>query len=165
MACYGVSDFLCAEHRSLALTTRASLRAPGMEVATGGRIRWTGNVTRHDLSPNLVDRIRDGRSGQQGLRVRMQRSCEQFVSAADLYDATQIHYRTPVTHVLAHRQVVRNEHISDAQLALEPEHEIDNLGLHRYVKCRDGLIGNDQLGLNRQCARNAQALPLPAGKF
>ena len=57
-----------------------------------------------------------------------------------------------------HRQIVRHKEIGQAKLFLQiPEH-IDHLRLNGNVQCRDRLIADDKLRINRQSA----AIPLSA---
>ena len=80
----------------------------------------------------------------------------------DLGDLTEIHHRDPVGDVLDHLEVVRDEKVGQTQLLLEVLHEVDDLGLDRDVERRDRLVADDELRLDRQRARDADALPLPA---
>ena len=48
------------------------------------------------------------------------------------------------------------------QLALQVGHEVEDLGLHRHVEGRDGLVGDHQRRVERQRARDADALTLAA---
>ena len=70
-----------------------------------------------------------------------------------------------VADVLDHRQVVGDEQEGDPVLALQPGDQVQHLRAHRNVQRRDRLVGDDQLRVQRQGARDADALPLPAGKL
>ena len=67
-----------------------------------------------------------------------------------------------VADVLDHGQVVRDEQISEAELALQVDHQVEHLGLDRDVERGDRLVGDDQLGLQRERAGDADALALAA---
>ena len=51
------------------------------------------------------------------------------------------------------------------ELALELCEQVDDLRLDRDVERRDGLVGDDELGLQRDGARDADALALAAGEL
>ena len=63
------------------------------------------------------------------------------------------------------RQIVRDEDVGEPELALEPLHQVEDLGLDRDVERRDRLVGDDQLRLERESARDADALALAAGEL
>ena len=67
--------------------------------------------------------------------------------------------------MLDHRQIVRDEQISEPHLALQVHHQIEHLRLDRDVERRHRLVADDQLRLQRERAGNADALALPAGKL
>ncbi len=64
-----------------------------------------------------------------------------------------------------HRHIVGNKQEGDAKLALQVEHQINNLRLNRHIQRRDGLVGNHHFGVQRQRAGYTDALTLPARKF
>jgi hypothetical protein len=43
--------------------------------------------------------------------------------------------------------------------------QFENLGLHRNVERREGLVGDNDGGLHRKNSGDADALPLPPGEF
>ena len=67
--------------------------------------------------------------------------------------------------MLNDRQVVRNEQVREAAVALQVAEQVDDLGLHRDVERRNRFVADDELRLDRQRPGDADALPLPAGKF
>ena len=62
-------------------------------------------------------------------------------------------------------QVVRNEEVGDAELLLQVLQQVDDLRLDRDVERRHRLVGDDQARLDRQGARDADALALPAAEL
>ena len=66
---------------------------------------------------------------------------------------------------LHHRQVVGDEDEGDAELALELVEQRDHLRLDRDVERGDRLVGDDQLGLERQRPGDGDALALAAGEL
>jgi len=84
-----------------------------------------------------------------------------FVGGLD--DAPEIHHRDAVADMLDHREVVRDEKIGQPRSAAGPSAG-DHLGLDRYVERRYRLVADDQPWIERQRARDADALALAAGK-
>ena len=59
-------------------------------------------------------------------------------------------------------EVVGDEQIGEAELLLEILQQVDDLGLDRDVQRRDGLVADDQLGLERERSCDADPLALAA---
>ena len=89
----------------------------------------------------------------------------QLVPAGQLDDLAEVHDRDLVADVPDHGQVVRDHHVGQAQLVLQVLEQVDDLGLDRYVERGDRLVGDDQLGPQRERAGNPDALPLAAGEL
>ena len=62
-------------------------------------------------------------------------------------------------------KVVGDEQIGQPLLALQIHHQVDDLRLDRHVERGDRLVGDDQLGIERQRAGDRDALPLTAREF
>ena len=60
---------------------------------------------------------------------------------------------------------MRDEEVGEIQFALELLQQIHDLRLNRNVERRDRFVGDDKVGVGGERARDADALPLPAGKF
>jgi len=58
-----------------------------------------------------------------------------------------------------------NEQVREAELVLEVVEKVQDLRLDRYVKCRDRLVADDELGIHCERTRNAHALSLTARKL
>ena len=78
---------------------------------------------------------------------------------------SQIHHGDPISQVLDHVQVVRDEQVGQVILGLQILEQVDDLRLNRHVQGRDRFIAHDQLRVQRQGARNADPLALAPGKF
>ena len=59
-------------------------------------------------------------------------------------------------------QVVRDEEVGEVEVALQALEEVDDLGLDRDVERRDGLVADDEVGVERERAREPDALALAA---
>ena len=62
-------------------------------------------------------------------------------------------------------EVVGDEHVRQAELLLQVLQQVEDLRLHRDVQRRDGLVAEDELRVDGEGARDADALPLPAGEL
>jgi hypothetical protein len=64
--------------------------------------------------------------------------------------------------VLDHPQIVGDEQKSETELLLQIEQHVQDLGLDRYVERRNRLVGDDESGVHRERAGNADTLALSA---
>jgi hypothetical protein len=87
---------------------------------------------------------------------------EDLVPWPVLHDATVLHDRHDVADMPHHGQVVADEQVADAELALQVHEQVQDLALHREVERGDRLVADDELGLQGQGAGDADALELPA---
>src|ERR1700720_3136458 len=94
------------------------------------------------------------------LRPRKQRG-----AVGQLDNLAEIHDRDTPADVLDDGDVVGNEEIGETELALQIAQEVDDLRLNRDVERRDWLVADDEPGIKRQRAGDADALALPARKF
>ena len=83
----------------------------------------------------------------------------------DLDDLAEVHHRDPVGDLADDGQVVGDEHVGQAELVLEVLQQVDDLGLDRDVERGDRLVGDDELGPQRQRPGDADALALAAGEL
>ena len=60
---------------------------------------------------------------------------------------------------------MRHEENGEAELVLDVLDQREDLRLHGDVERRDGFVGDEHIGLERKCARKADALALAAGEF
>ena len=82
-----------------------------------------------------------------------------------LDDLAQIHDGDTVRDVPHDAQVVRDEHVRQAELALQAAEQVEHLSLDGHVERAHGLIAHDQLRAERQSARDVDALTLAAGEL
>src|SRR5262245_6641079 len=88
-----------------------------------------------------------------------------LLGSADFDEFSQIHHTNAPRKLLDHRNGMRDEKIRQSESFLELREQVRDLCLNRHVQCRHRLIRNDQPGLERQRARNPDALPLPSAEF
>ena len=79
-----------------------------------------------------------------------------------LHQATEVHHADPVADVAHHGEVVRHHEVGQAELVLEVLEQVDHLRLDRDVEGTHRLVGDDQVGVDREGARDADALSLAA---
>src|SRR4051794_13702896 len=161
-----------AQHRHLG---RAALRVPeplaepasDMEVAAGRRVHRRRHVALEDdpASATLHLRIRDGHGGQERHRVRVERPGVELLRRRRLDDPPEVHHRDPVADVAHDGQVVGDEQVGEPEPALQPLEQVDDLRLDGDVQGGDGLVRDDQVGIERERPRDPDALPLAAGEL
>ena len=95
----------------------------------------------------------------------MRRRAEEVLGRADLDDLPAIHDRRRLADMRNHREVVADQEERHAGVALQIDHEVQGLRLHRDVERRDRLVGDDKLRPGDEGAGDGDALPLPAGEF
>ena len=140
-------------------------RATGMEMATGRGVRRPGHVAAENDAGALALRVGHRGGGQQRLRVWMVRRVEQRGCLRDFHQPAEIHDRDPVRDVPHHGEVVRYEHIGQAETLLQILHQVDHLRLDRNVQRGDRLVRDDQPRPHGQRAGDGDALPLAAGEL
>ena len=86
-------------------------------------------------------------------------------SVADLDDLAEVHDGDAVGDVPDDRQVVGDEDVGEAELVLQVLEQVDDLRLDRHVEGGDRLVADDELGLERERAGDADALALAAGEL
>ena len=84
---------------------------------------------------------------------------------AALDDLAEVHHGDVVADVLDHRHVVRDEQVGQAELALQPHQQVQDLRADRDVERRHRLVADHQLGVGGERARDVDALALAAGEL
>jgi hypothetical protein len=92
----------------------------------------------------------------------MARRGEERVAVGHLHHLPEVHHGDAMADVAHDRQVVRHEQVREAELRLQVHQQVHHLRLHRDVERGDGLVADDQLGIQREGAGDAEALPLAA---
>ena len=107
-------------------------------------------------------RVRDRHRREQRAGVRVPRLRVELVRGRDLRDLAEVHHEHAVRDVPDDVEVVRDEHVGEPEVALEVLEQVQDLGLHRDVERRDGLVADDQLRVHGERAGDADALALAA---
>ena len=153
------------QHRRLDAAAREGVGAAGMEGAAFRRIDRGGHVALEHDALALRARIGDGRGRHQGLRIRVARRGEDRLLVADLDDAAEIHHGDAMRDVLDDAEIMGDEEIGEAERLAQIDEQVQDLRLHRNVERGDGLVGDDEIGRQRERARDADPLALAAREF
>jgi hypothetical protein len=137
--------------------------AAGVEAAAGGWIDRIGRIARDRSLLGTLVRIHRRHGGEQRLGVGMPRPAEDRFGRPDLGDLAEIHHHHPIRHEAHHVEIMGDEDEGEAELVLEVEQEIEHLRLDRLVERRDRLVEDEEARLERQRARDVDALTLAAG--
>ena len=90
----------------------------------------------------------------------MQRVAVKVLVRSDLHQRTQVHDANAIGNHLNNSKVVGDEEVRQVVLLLNITKKIQNLSLNGHVKCRNGLVGHDELGANRKRTGDADTLTL-----
>ena len=146
----------------------AAFGAAGTPWMEGAPFGWLGRRRDVALQGNalfLFPHIchRDG--AKQRLSIGMQRVAEQLLRRCQLHDPPKIHHGDPVGQILHHRQIVGDENVGQPMLFLELIEQFEYLRLNGNVQRGDRLVADNQLRIDRERPRDADALALPAREF
>jgi hypothetical protein len=90
---------------------------------------------------------------------------EELGGRRPLHDRAQVHHRDLVAQVSHDAEVVGDEDHRQAERHAEVEQELEDLRLDRDVQGGQGLVRDEQLGLHRQRAGDADPLALSPGEL
>ncbi len=99
---------------------------------------------------------------EQLARVGIDRRVEDLVEIAALDDQAVVHDQHPVGDLGDDAEVVGDQDRRQAAFAVEPLEQGEDLGLHGDVERRRRLVGDQDLGLERQRHRDHRPLAHPA---
>ena len=141
--------------------------AARVEAAGARRVDRIRDVTlEHDPAAQApARRVRDRHGREERARVRMLGRRVELLLVRDLGDLAEVHHEHAVGDVTDDVQVVRDEDVREPEVALQVLEQVQDLRLHGHVEGGDGLVADDQLRVDRQGARDADPLPLPAGEL
>jgi hypothetical protein len=103
--------------------------------------------------------------GQQFLGILRLRIAKHLLGRAFLDDRAGLHHDHPVAEQPHHVEIVRDEEIAHAEPPLQLLQQVQHHRLHRDVERRRRLVQDDEIGVERDGARNADARLLPARKL
>src|ERR1043166_5271391 len=125
-------------------------RAARMEPA---RARWVDRVRHVALEDDLLASaallgVGDRHSREQRAGVGMLRSEVELVAIGELDAVAEVHHHDAVGDVADDVQVVRDEDVRQSEFLLQVLEQVEDLRLDGDVECRDGLVADDQLGVD-----------------
>ncbi len=136
--------------------------ATGVEPAAAGRIGRTRNVAFEDDPVAVQVWIRHGNSRNERLGVRMLGMLGNDLGVADLDQLAEVHDTDPIRDMRHDGQVVGDEEIGQLEIVLELTQQVEHLGLNRHIERGDRLVADDEIRVERQRARDTNALALTA---
>ena len=108
-----------------------------------------------------------GLSRNEGRGIRMQGFGEYLGSGPEFNEAAHIHNGGGIAHVAHDGQVVRDDHVGNAELTLQTCQQIEDITLYRYIQSGCWFVGEDKLGVERNGPRHSHpprlATPEPTG--
>src|SRR5438445_4169400 len=137
----------------------------GVEPAPGGRVRGARDVPGQEDPLHLLVRVRHGDRGEEGLRVRVEGLTEQLARRRPLDDLSEVHHGHPLGDVVDHREVVRDEQVREAELALEVLQQVQDLGLDGDVEGARRFVEDHELRVQREGPSDPDSLALPAAEL
>jgi hypothetical protein len=141
------------------VSTQATIAKPAANREIGPLARRPPQRDRRTI---LINPRHGHRANQRG-RVRMPRRADQFRRRPVFDDLAAIHHHRARAHITHQGDVVRNVDRGQAEsIAHLPQH-VQNAGAHTDVQHRHRLIGDDEVWIEDQRARQHDALQLPAG--
>ena len=156
------SELRLLRHAVLGVAEAVAQPAAGVEAAARRRVGRRGDVAL-EHEPLLADpRVGVGHGRQEGDRVRVAGLGVELVDGGQLDQPAQVHHPDPVADVLDDREVVGDEQVGQAELLLEVVEQVQDLALDRHVERRDGLVADDELGVEGERPGDADALALAA---
>ena len=87
------------------------------------------------------------------------------LAVGEFHDAAEIEHHHAMRNLAHDGQVVADEDHRHAEIGLQLHDQVDDLRLDGNVERADGLVADDELGLDDHGARDADALVLAAGEF
>ena len=98
-------------------------------------------------------RIGHGNRFEQGARIGMRRVAENAIHRTLLDDAAEIHDGDAVADMFDDRQIVADENVGEIPLALQTDHQVQNLAADRDIEGGDRFVRNDELGIEGRRGR------------
>ena len=144
---------------------RNHIRAAVREGALGRQVEGDGHRALDGVQPlpHLAAHARD--RFQEQARVGMQGLLEQGTHVRLFHDHAQVHDHHFVGDVRDHGQVVGDVEHRHADLGLHLLHQVQDLGLHRHVQGRRGLVGDQERRVAGQGHGDHGPLPHAAGQL
>ncbi len=136
------------------------IRAAHVKFASGWGVGGVWYVAFYGDALALVVGVGGGYGGQESYRVGMKGILIESLGCGDFNNLTEVHDCNAVGDVFDDAEVVGDEQVGEVEGFLEVFEEVDDLSLYGYVEGGDGFVGDDEFGVEREGAGNADALAL-----
>ena len=154
----------CLQLRALCRAAGVGMRATRVECAAGGRVQRVGHLALHGRAGAAgVFHLRNG--VQQHTGVGVLRCGEELLFVRHLDEPAQVHHTHLVGHMAHDGEVVADEEVGQALLALQVFHDVEHLRLHTHIECRRGFVTHQEFGLRGQGAGDGNTLALATRKL
>src|SRR5688572_26106436 len=140
-------------------------RTARMETTAGRRIERCGYVALQNDPFFFHLRIGYENSADQGLGIRVPGSPTYLFCRSDFNELSQIHHSDPSGEFLDHRNGVGYEEVGQSEPLLQFHKQVHNLRLDGDIQRGHRFICNNQLRVQRERPRDANALPLPSAEL
>ena len=97
--------------------------------------------------------------------VGVPRLVEDLLGGANFQELAGAHDGDARGDLRHYGETARNKNIRQREFVLEIRQEKENLRAHGNVEGRDGFVGDDELRMENESSRDADALALAAGEF
>ena len=117
------NEAVCVAHRVRRFDAAAGAGSRTARVERATR-RWIERIGHHQAEPSVryaEPRLGSEHAVEQGARIGMAGCTEQRGAIGLLDDPAEIHHGDAGRHVLDHREIVADEHISEAEIAAQIE--------------------------------------------
>ena len=135
------------------------------EQASGRGINEAGNFSVNHIEVVGLIGIGIGNGSHQSLGVGVSCVIEDFFTVGYFHQVTQVHNANALGDMLDSRHAVGDEQIADAVLILQILHQVQDLSLNGNVQSGNGLITDDDLGVQSQGPGDHDTLTLTAGEL
>ncbi len=162
----------CAEDRAIGRNSESTVLHRSS--ATGHR-GWNrqpvGTSTGFGVSPfriwggRAISGIALGNHGEQRFRVGMLRVPHDVTRWTFLDDPAQVHNHDAICEVRCGREVVRDHEHAHVPRSAHAVQQRQRAGPHGHVEHGNGLVGNEELGIQHQAGRDRNPLPLVPRKL
>src|SRR5687767_14930952 len=153
------------------VTSRERIRPPRNAVANDSRlISPNGNSGRlmanfHQVCCAALTPSPAGYGGEQLACVRMVRPRKHIPGRSHLNDLAVTHHGNRITHLCGNAQIVRNEEHRQSEALADIREQPQYLLLYRNIERGHRFVCNQNLRIERQCARESDPLTLTAGEL
>ena len=156
---------LLFQHRAHFGADIGSVTAAGVETASPGGMHRRGHIPFENLRLHIHLGVRRGNRREKALSVGMPGVPVQLTRCGLFHDSAQVHHHDAVRHVLHHRKIVGHEEQREAEILLEIDEQVENLGLNREIQSGHRLVAHDEGGVGGQGPGDADSLALSPGEL